>query len=250
MVSEVLIAGGVGGLVGLDRTAIGQIMISQPIVAAPLVGLALGDVKTGLILGALLELVWISDLPVGKFVPPDSTAAAVLSTGMTIIGGKALGGVTPLLMVWAILLALPMAYAVQKGDTAVRRFNIRFSAGASAADEVSVTRCHWKGIGAFFANYFVLITLFLFAGVALVGFIGSHGLVQGGRWASQFLLCLPMIGVATWLAREKGKGGLILFASGFATAYLAGSIAGLPWPAVLLMVLSGALAYSFRELRG
>lgn len=251
MISEVLIAGGIGGLVGLDRTAMGQFMVSQPIVAAPLVGLALGDVKTGLILGALLELVWISDLPVGKFVPPDGTAAAVLSTGMSIIGGQALGGVTPMLMAWAILLALPMAYAVQKGDTAVRRFNVRFSACVSAADETVVARCHWKGIGAFFANYFVLITLFLSAGVALFGLIGSYGITaQGGREGFFFLQCLPMVGVAAWLARERGKGGLFLFAAGFAAAYLAGGIAGLPWLAVLLMVLSGALAWSFRELRG
>ncbi|MDH4101024.1 MAG: PTS sugar transporter subunit IIC, partial [Nitrospirota bacterium] len=233
------------------RTAVGQFMISQPIVAAPLVGLALGDVQTGLILGALLELVWISDLPVGKFVPPDSTAAAVIATGMSIIGGNAQGGVTPAIMLWSVLLALPMAWAVQKGDTVVRRLNIRFSSQAVATlHEKAVTRCHWKGIGVFFANYFVLITCFLLAGVLLLGAVGGLLPGQEMRGASLFLQCLPIVGVATWLAKDKGKRGMMLFAAGFVAAYAVGGIMGVPWVVVLSLVLAGAVAWSFYELRG
>lgn len=250
MISEVLIAGGLGGLLGLDRTAVGQFMISQPIIAAPLVGLALGDIQTGLILGALLELVWISDLPVGKFVPPDSTAAAVISTGMSIIGGSAQGGVTPSIMFWSIMLALPMAWVVQKGDTAVRRLNIKFSSqAASGLDETAIARCHWKGIGVFFASYFVMTTCFLLAGVLALGAIEGLRDGQEIRGSSIFLQCLPIVGVATWLAKDKGKRGMMLFAAGFAAAFIAGGIMGVPWVIVLLVVLIGALVWSFYELR-
>ena len=155
------------------------------------------------------------------------------------------------MMFWSVLIALPMALAVQKGDTAVRRLNIRFSSQAAAdLAETTITRSHWKGVAVFFANYFVLTTVFLFAGVALLGVIDGlrHG--QEVRGASIFLQCLPIVGVATWLAKDKGKKGPALLAAGFLAAYVAGGVLGVPWAVVLLLLILGALAWSFYELRG
>ena len=44
-----------GGVIGLDRTAAGQFMISQPIVAGPFIGWLLGDTTVGLVIGACLN---------------------------------------------------------------------------------------------------------------------------------------------------------------------------------------------------
>ena len=76
----------VGGILGLDRTAAGQFMISQPIVAGPLTGWILGDMAAGLVIGAILELIWVLDMPVGAFVPADSTIGAVSATALTVLG--------------------------------------------------------------------------------------------------------------------------------------------------------------------
>ena len=59
-----LLGAGMAVLLGLDRTAALQIMISRPLVAGPLVGLLLGDALTGLTVGMLLELLWLCRMPV------------------------------------------------------------------------------------------------------------------------------------------------------------------------------------------
>ena len=87
-----MIAALAGGVIGLDRTAAGQFMVSQPIVAGPLTGLILGDVMAGLLIGALLELIWVMDVPVGTFVPANQTVAAVAATAIAVIGS---GGSAP-----------------------------------------------------------------------------------------------------------------------------------------------------------
>ncbi len=46
----------------------GSTMWNRPIVVAPLVGLALGDLDTGIKLGATLELVFMGAFPVGASI--------------------------------------------------------------------------------------------------------------------------------------------------------------------------------------
>jgi len=86
----------IGGLVDLDSTATWQFMISQPVVAAPLTGLFLGVVagemaaglKLGLMVGTILQLVWIEQLPLGMNVPPDAALASVLSVALGFLAGQ------------------------------------------------------------------------------------------------------------------------------------------------------------------
>jgi mannose/fructose/N-acetylgalactosamine-specific phosphotransferase system component IIC len=85
----------IGGIVDLDSTATWQFMVSQPIVAAPLTGLFLGNLygeaamglKLGLMIGVILQLLWIEQLPLGMNVPPDAALASVLSVALGFIAG-------------------------------------------------------------------------------------------------------------------------------------------------------------------
>ncbi|MDZ7376332.1 MAG: PTS sugar transporter subunit IIC, partial [candidate division KSB1 bacterium] len=52
----------IGGIVAMDTAAAWQIMISQPVVACPLLGWLLGDVELGLTIGILLELPWLINI--------------------------------------------------------------------------------------------------------------------------------------------------------------------------------------------
>ena len=67
MIMNVLIVSIVGGILCLDRIFV-QVLISRPIVAAPVIGMILGDPYTGLIAGAFIELFWIDRLPIGAAV--------------------------------------------------------------------------------------------------------------------------------------------------------------------------------------
>ena len=68
----------------MDVAAVGQSMISRPIVAGPLVGWMLGHADIGLELGALIELIWIGDLPVGAHLAMDLT----MLTGVSRLSKK------------------------------------------------------------------------------------------------------------------------------------------------------------------
>ena len=76
-----------GGFVALDTTALLQIMISRPIVACSVAGIILGNFPLGFLMGILLELLYISELPVGaaKFAESNvgSTAAATIAILIT-----------------------------------------------------------------------------------------------------------------------------------------------------------------------
>jgi mannose/fructose/N-acetylgalactosamine-specific phosphotransferase system component IIC len=69
----------ISGIIHLDTLVFGQFMISRPIVCGPIIGYLLGSVNEGILLGAILELLYISIIPVGIKIPPDSTAATIFS---------------------------------------------------------------------------------------------------------------------------------------------------------------------------
>jgi mannose PTS system EIIC component len=113
MIMNVLIVSIVGGILCLDRIFV-QVLISRPIVAAPLIGAILGDPYTGLIAGAFIELFWIDHLPIGTYIPPNDTLAAVLITAGAIESGRILGHLPQGLIALAALIFIPFAMLEQK----------------------------------------------------------------------------------------------------------------------------------------
>lgn len=91
-----------------------QWQTTRAIVIGPLVGLALGDVKAGLIIGATVELMFLSNVIVGAAQIPDVTMASAIATAIVILGDVP----TEL----AITLAVPVAIFGQFMSTI--RFNV------------------------------------------------------------------------------------------------------------------------------
>lgn len=61
------------GLVAMCVTfewALGTCLASRPIVTGVLIGLVMGDLQTGIIVGATLEMVFIGSVTIGAAVPP------------------------------------------------------------------------------------------------------------------------------------------------------------------------------------
>ena len=211
MLIETAIAASLGALICLDRVAV-QFMISRPVVCAPLVGLALGDVYTGLVTGALLELLWIDRIPVGTYVPPNDTFVAVLATGGAILAAPASAHTPRELVALAILLFAPAGFLGQRMEVLIRRWNDglvqRALEDAKAGDTAAVTRRHLAALG----RYFTVSLIFLAAALA------------GGAWLLRavypelpasilrtlgFAFCLlPLIGVGVALNTIKLRGYL------------------------------------------
>ena len=62
---------------GLDRTALAQTLLCRPVVCGGLCGLIMGNYAAGLLIGAVMELLWLMRLPVGATVAPDDTQATI-----------------------------------------------------------------------------------------------------------------------------------------------------------------------------
>lgn len=95
----VLLIIALGGIVALDATSFGQLMLSRPMVAGILCGALVGMPLEGALLGAMLEALSMGILPVGAARYPETGTAAVAATGALGLAGV---GVSP----GSILLAL------------------------------------------------------------------------------------------------------------------------------------------------
>lgn len=79
------------GLVAMFANAeylFGTSLLSRPIITGVLTGLVLGDLKTGIILGATMELAFIGAFSVGAVIPPEIISGGILGTAFAISTGQ------------------------------------------------------------------------------------------------------------------------------------------------------------------
>ncbi|MBE8595328.1 PTS mannose/fructose/sorbose transporter subunit IIC [Xenorhabdus sp. BG5] len=104
-----------------------EFQFHRPLVACTLVGLVLGDMKTGIIIGGTLEMIALGWMNIGAAVAPDAALASIISTILVIAGGQDVGA--------GIALAIPLAAAGQVLTIIVRTLTVGFQHAADKAAE-------------------------------------------------------------------------------------------------------------------
>jgi mannose/fructose/N-acetylgalactosamine-specific phosphotransferase system component IIC len=112
----------VAGLVYIQRRMFGDMQLERPIVVGPLVGLILGDLKTGLAVGASFELIFMGAAAIGGAVPPNIVIAAVLGTSFAITTGKGIEA--------ALVVAVPAALVATTFELFAKTVSPIFAHGA------------------------------------------------------------------------------------------------------------------------
>lgn len=79
-----------------------QLQTTRPIITGLVVGIIMGDLHTGLIVGATVEMMFLAVVFVGTAVPPDPTLASAIATAFAVFAG----GNTELAVATAIPIAL------------------------------------------------------------------------------------------------------------------------------------------------
>lgn len=77
------------GLIGvfciLDSRLLGRLNFERPLITCTLVGLFLGDLQTGLAVGATLELISLGLVNIGAATPPDMNMASIIAAAYAIL---------------------------------------------------------------------------------------------------------------------------------------------------------------------
>jgi len=240
-----------GGLIGLDRTAVGQFMVSQPLCAASLAGWMLGDAATGLLVGAVLELIWLLDMPVGTFVPADSTVAAIFAVAVSILGSE--GGVRLSSVGLGILLSILLAPVTMIADHMVREFNARIALHVQS-DPVSVrknglARAHLSGLWFFFFKSFIVYLVFVPLGILAVRMF-AHLPDQYHRAMELYVKLLPLLGVALVIRKLSVRTIDLFLSGGFIVAFVVTIVFHGSIPVIILLtVIAGLLGAKYYDQR-
>ncbi len=198
---DILIISLLGGLMASDATAAGQFMLSRPIVCAPVVGLITGDIQSGLMVGIIMELVWISVIPLGNAVPPDSTVVAVAAAYLGSVFSPASPEASRGFIVFTVLLLIPFGILFKKLDIIHREYNSILSGEIEdrirSGDLKAVDRGIYRGWLLFILKGALFLAVLMAAGrtvfVDLYGLLGVKG--QGGLSHAFYLI--PSVGLGT-----------------------------------------------------
>ena len=114
----------------------------RPLVACTLIGLALGDLKTGVMVGGTLELVALGWMNVGAAMAPDAALASVIAAILVIKGGQPAQE--------SIAIAIPVAVAGQMLTIFVRTIAVFFQHQADKfakeANFRGIELCHFGAL--------------------------------------------------------------------------------------------------------
>lgn len=225
MISVDLLTGAALALIcGLDRIAIFQIMVSRPIVAAPVTALLLGEPLVGLQIGVMVELLWLARLPVGAAVPPDDTQVAIATSVLTVVLGRYLDAMTLEMTLVCLLVAFPLGKIGQFFEHRARLYNGCLPRLVEeAVEQGHLGQAQWQHLrGLFsFALSSVLTYLVIVAGGLLaVPYLWPMVHNPVALSAETLKLALPLIGVAMILGSMNVSRAITLFCAAFGMAFL------------------------------
>lgn len=208
---EALIVGLILGALWFIEKFLGTCMVIRPLVVSPLVGLALGDLQTGVIIGATLELVFMGAIQIGGAVPPDALVGAGLGTAFAILTGQGAE--------IALTLALPIAILAQ--SVKVLLFIVRsgfMTPALKYAKEGNIRKMkmlNYAGLVLQSLMYFaVAFVAIMFGSAAVEAFVNNipESIMQGLNVAAGLL---PAVGFALLLLPMMNLKNVIYFVVGF-----------------------------------
>ncbi|AIS08664.1 PTS Man IIC [Lactobacillus helsingborgensis] len=171
----------------------GQTMIERPLVVGTIMGLIMGDMRTGILIGASLEAIFMGAVDIGGALSAEPVTATVLATTFAIT----LGVNTKAALALAVPIGVFAAFILMFMKNVVMNiFAPLVDKVASDDNSKGLTRLHF---GMWFLNYFIFSLVTFFAVLA------------GARPVQQLVAKIP----ANLMAGLAATGGL-LPAVGFA----------------------------------
>ncbi len=199
-IHRLLVAAMWAGLLSLDFTACGPFMISQPLVCAPLFGWLMGKVAVGVMIGGIVQLLWMDLSPIGVGIPYDATATAILAVfWATRPAQSSLSQV-----VLALIMAVPFGFLFRWVDQLARRVNTMIMHKVEQIPDEHLSSGLWLGIlGGISWSWIRYTTLYAF--VFGLGHLIWHHLAYSPRLTpidqglTMAIILLPVAGMGVTL---------------------------------------------------
>jgi len=175
--AEFVIISLAGGFVAFDTTAGWQIMISQPLVACTLVGLIFGNPQLGLLMGILMQLPWLKEMPVGGAHHSDSNIGAFVAASLTVILARHEVNTDNILIVITIIYGLAVGWFSGNIVASMRKANNRIvyqaDKAAEAGDTGQITRLNVLGMIYAYITGLVIVAISFIAGYLMLSKLGA-----------------------------------------------------------------------------
>ncbi len=163
------------GLVGvfciLDSRILGRMNFERPLITCTIVGALLGDLQTGLTLGASIELMSLGIVNIGAAAPPDMNMAAIICAAFAIL--------TDASAETALALAIPIAVLGQMLGVLMRTILSNLTHVADHAIAEGKFRKAWSmhivwGTVLYSLMYFIpiFLSVYFLLGFFFVGYLG------------------------------------------------------------------------------
>ncbi len=204
----------VGAVLGLDVVSFPQAMISRPIVAATLGGALAGDITSGLVAGAVLEMIALEMLPVGASRYPEWGTASVVGGAMA-----AAFYTLPGAAVVAVLASIATAWAGGWSMYGLRRLNgvwVRRELGLlEAGHPGTVAGLQLRGLTGDFVRGFLVTLIALLIWTPVASWVLAHWSL--GRTPSHVVVAAvaaAVAGSAAWRISQGVIGARWFFLGG------------------------------------
>jgi fructoselysine and glucoselysine-specific PTS system IIC component len=202
---EIVLLAVLAAVLSIDDKAGWQGLFAQPVIAGTLVGLVLGETQRGVEVGLVLELVWLSILPMRGTRRPDSVTGVLMGAGVTCLLAKHTGDPRTVFLV-----SVGVLVGLLTGEVAgvVGRWLIRFRDNRLALMSIPFDRGD-AAVARKLGSYHVISMLYLglahaamiaaflplwaIAGERFTAVSTSEVVIGAGRWVE----LLPAIGAAS-----------------------------------------------------
>jgi len=242
MLLNALLVGLVGVFCMLDSRLLGRLNFERPLIGATLVGIILGDLQTGLLVGATLELISLGLVNIGAASPPDMVLGSIIASAFTILTGAS--------PETALTVAIPIAVLGQLLGILLRTILSSLTHHADHLIEEGkfkgAVRTHilW-GTLLYSLSYFIPIFVAIYFGTGLVETVVNAvpaWLTDGLTVASKIL---PAYGFALLLDTMMTKKNVIFMLAGFfIAAYLSLDITAVSILAVIIAFILMDVKYN------
>ncbi|SHJ72999.1 PTS system, mannose-specific IIC component [Clostridium amylolyticum] len=183
----------------------------KPLLAGFMVGVILGDIKSGLIIAGTLELMWLGVNNVGAYQPPDVISGSIVGVAIGILsgGGQAAG----------IAVAIPVSLLVQQISMLIMTSNIslvhKADKIAETGDFDKIDKLQYMGAIFYFLSRAVPVFIAVYLGAPAVEYVLTiipAGVMKGLTVASKII---PAVGIAMLLMMMLRKNMWMFLILGF-----------------------------------